>query len=48
MHPEIHTSDDRRVTERYLARLERLHHAWGLRRSAEEVMSLNELSRLRE
>jgi hypothetical protein len=32
----------------YLARLERLHHVWGLRRSAEEVMSLNELSRLRE
>jgi len=31
----------------YLARLERLHHHWGLRRSAEETMSLNELSQLR-
>jgi hypothetical protein len=31
----------------YLARLERLHHLWGLRRSAERVMSLNELSQLR-
>lgn len=31
----------------YLARLERLHQLWGLRRSAEEIMSLNELSQLR-
>jgi hypothetical protein len=31
----------------YLARLERLHQVWGLRRSAEEIMSLNELSQLR-
>jgi hypothetical protein len=31
----------------YLARLERLLHAWGLARSAEEIMSLNELSQLR-
>jgi hypothetical protein len=31
----------------YLARLERLHHVWGLRRSAEQIMSLNELSQLR-
>ena len=36
------------LTDMYLARLERLHHVWGLRRSAEELMSLNELSRLRE
>ena len=32
----------------YLARLERLHHVWGLRRSDEEAISLNELSQLRE
>jgi hypothetical protein len=32
----------------YLARLARLHHVWGLRRSAEQVMSLNELSQLRD
>jgi hypothetical protein len=31
----------------YLARLERLHQAWGLVRSAEEMISLNELSQLR-
>jgi hypothetical protein len=31
----------------YLARLERLHRVWGLRRSAEQIMSLNELSQLR-
>ena len=31
-----------------LARLERLHQVLGLRRSADQVMSLNELSRLRE
>jgi len=36
------------LAEMYLARLERLHHVWGLRRSAEEIMSLNELSQLRE
>jgi hypothetical protein len=36
------------LTEMYLARLERLHHVWRLRRSAEEIMSLNELSQLRE
>ena len=31
----------------YLARLERLHRVWTLPRSAEEIMSLNELSQLR-
>jgi hypothetical protein len=36
------------LADMYLARLERLHHVWGLPRSAEAVMSLNELSRLRE
>jgi len=36
------------LAEVYLARLERLHQVWGLRRSAEEIMSLNELSQLRE
>jgi hypothetical protein len=36
------------LAEMYLARLERLHHVWGLRRSAEQIMSLNELSQLRE
>ena len=35
------------LVETYLARLERLHHVWGLPRSAEEVLSLNELSQLR-
>ena len=35
------------LAEMYLARLERLHDAWGLRRSAEQIMSLNELSQLR-
>lgn len=35
------------LADMYLARLERLHHVWGLRRSAEEIMSLNELSQLR-
>ncbi len=35
------------LAEIYLARLERLHHVWGLRRSAEQIMSLNELSQLR-
>jgi hypothetical protein len=35
------------LTEIYLARLERLHGIWGLRRSAEQVMSLNELAQLR-
>jgi hypothetical protein len=32
----------------YFARLERLHHVWGLPRSAEHIVSLNEVSRLRE
>ena len=36
------------LAEMYLARLDRLHHLWGLTRTAEEVMSLNELARLRE
>lgn len=36
------------LAEVYLARLERLHHAWDLPRSVEQAMSLNELSRLRE
>lgn len=36
------------LAEIYLARLERLHHVWGLSRSVEQAMSLNELSRLRE
>ncbi len=36
------------LAEMYLARIERLHHVWGMRRSAEQVMSLNELSQLRE
>ena len=31
----------------YLARLDRLHHVWDVPRSAEDVMSLNELSQLR-
>jgi hypothetical protein len=31
----------------YLARLERLNHVWGLRRPADEILSLNELSQLR-
>jgi hypothetical protein len=35
------------LAEMYLARVERLHQAWGLRRSAEQIMSLNELSQLR-
>lgn len=35
------------LADMYLARLERLHQAWGLPRSAEEIMSLNELSQLR-
>lgn len=34
------------LAEIYLARLERLHDVWGLRRSTEHVMSLNELSQL--
>jgi len=36
------------LAELYLARLERLHRVWELQRSAEETMSLNELSQLRE
>ena len=35
------------LADMYLARIERLHHVWGLRRSAEALMSLNELSQLR-
>jgi hypothetical protein len=35
------------VADIYLARLERLHHVWGIRPSAEQIMSLNELSQLR-
>jgi hypothetical protein len=35
------------LADMYLARLDRLHQVWELRRSAEEVMSLNELSQLR-
>jgi hypothetical protein len=36
------------LAEMYLARLERLHQLWGLSRSVEQIMSLNELSQLRE
>jgi hypothetical protein len=36
------------LAEIYLARLERLHEVWGLPRPAEQIMSLNELARLRE
>jgi hypothetical protein len=36
------------LAEIYLARLERLHRVRGLPRSAEHILSLNELSRLRE
>jgi hypothetical protein len=36
------------LAELYLARLGRLHQVWGLQRSAEQIMSLNELSQLRE
>src|SRR6185295_11405640 len=36
------------LAEVYLARIERLHHVWGLPRPVEQVLSLNELSRLRE
>ncbi|MGH9313934.1 MAG: hypothetical protein ACRD1S_12150 [Vicinamibacterales bacterium] len=36
------------LVDMYLARLERLHQVRGLRRSAEQTMSLNELSQLRE
>jgi hypothetical protein len=35
------------LAELYLARLERLHHVWRLPRSAEQIMSLNELAQLR-
>lgn len=35
------------LAELYLARIERLHQVWGLPRSAEQVVSLNELSQLR-
>jgi len=36
------------LAEMYLARIERLHQFWGLPRSVEQVMSLNELSQLRD
>lgn len=36
------------LADMYLARVERLHRVWGLRRSAEAIVSLNELSQLRE
>ena len=36
------------LADMYLARLERLHRVWGLPRSAEQVMSLNELEQLRD
>jgi hypothetical protein len=35
------------LAEIHLARLERLHQAWGIRTSAERIVSLNELSQLR-
>lgn len=35
------------LAEIYLARIERLHQLWGLRRSTEQMVSLNELSQLR-
>jgi len=35
------------IADMYLARIERLHQVWGLPRSAEQIMSLNELSALR-
>jgi len=36
------------LADMYLARLERLHQVWGLPRSAEQIVSLNELSQLRD
>jgi hypothetical protein len=36
------------LAEVYLARLHRLHAIWGLRRTAEQVVSLNEVAQLRE
>lgn len=36
------------LAEVHLARLERLHRVWGLPRSTEQLVSLNEVSRLRE
>jgi hypothetical protein len=35
------------LADMYLARIERLDQVWGLRRSTEQLMSLNELSHLR-
>jgi hypothetical protein len=35
------------LSDLYLARLERLHQVWGLRRPPEQVVSLNELGQLR-
>jgi alkylation response protein AidB-like acyl-CoA dehydrogenase len=36
------------LADAYLARLDRLHRGWGLTRSAEHLMSLNELAQLRQ
>ncbi len=36
------------LADMYLARIERLHQVWGLPRPAEQIMSLSELSQLRE
>jgi hypothetical protein len=36
------------LVEIYLARLDRLQHAWGLQRPADRAASLNELAQLRE
>jgi hypothetical protein len=36
------------LADAYLARLERLHRSWGLTRSADQLMSLNELAQLRQ
>jgi hypothetical protein len=35
------------LADMYLARIERLHHVWRLPRSADQIVSLNELSQLR-
>jgi hypothetical protein len=35
------------LADMYLARIERLHHVWGLRPPPDQIMSLNELSQLR-
>lgn len=36
------------LAEVYLARLQRLHQDWGLRRTAEQIVTLNEVSQFRE